>query len=58
MRNSGKTLLGLVLQQEGAKISNGIPCLLPERELAPPCSPSWSLRGDGRVDWGRARGVA
>ena len=36
MRNSGKTLLGLVLQQEGAKISNGIPCLLPERGRAGP----------------------
>ena len=30
MRNSGKALLGLVLQQEGVKTSNRFPCSLPE----------------------------
>ena len=29
-RNSGKPLLGLLLQQEGVKTSNRSPCLLPE----------------------------
>ena len=30
MRDSGKALLGLMLQHEGAKTRNTCPCLLPE----------------------------
>ena len=30
MRDSGKALLGLMLQLEGAKTRNTCPCLLPE----------------------------
>ena len=43
MRNSGKALLGLVPQQEGAKRSNRWPCSLPG-------GASWSLKlGEGGV---------
>ena len=44
MRNSGKSLLRLMLQHEGAKTSNRCSCLLPEEGM------SWSLI------WGEGRG--
>ena len=36
MRNSGKALLGLVLQYKGTKINNRFPCSLPEGGQAVP----------------------
>ena len=50
--NSGKALLGPLLQQEGAKTSNSFPCSLPEGQRA------GSLYAVRCGSWGQAGGVA
>ena len=57
MRNSGKSLLGLVLEHEEAKTGNRCPCLLPELgRVGESSSLKWAA--DRRRTMGWARGLA
>ena len=49
MRNSGKALLGRILQQEGAKTKDSCPCLLPEWEAS--WQESWAGSHSVRLLW-------